>query len=61
MGGRDCEFNMFVDIQLKRFPSSLTNTGCGKPMTTADVLKFNSSVNEIIGSTHIHTQRDIYN
>lgn len=45
---------MFVDIQLERFPSSLTEADDGDGV---DVLKFNSSVNKIIANTvHTHTE-----
>lgn len=54
---------MFVDIQLERFPSSLTEAGAvscelcvWRVSYDYDVLKFNSSVNKIIANTvHTHT------
>lgn len=55
---------MFVDIQLERFPSSLTEADDGDGDGDGDgddddVLKFNSSVNKIIANTvHTHTQTE---
>lgn len=54
---------MFVDIQLERFPSSLTEAGAvscelcvWRVSYDYGVLKFNSSVNKIIANTvHTHT------